>query len=66
MQPEIPLVSFLENLENISVVNDLGMDDITVRHRESVTKQNVICTVVIAFLSGLRIDVFEFSPDDSR
>jgi hypothetical protein len=66
VQPEIPFVSFSENLENISMVNDLRMDDITVRHRESVTKQNVICTVVIAFLSGLWIDIFEFSPDDSR
>jgi hypothetical protein len=48
------------------VVDDLGMDDVTVRHRESVAKQNVPSTIVIVFLSGLWIDVFEFSPDDSR
>jgi hypothetical protein len=48
------------------MVNDLGMGDVTICHRESVTKQNVICTIVIAFLSGLWIDAFEFGPDDSR
>jgi hypothetical protein len=40
--------------------------DISVCYRKSVAKQNIICTVVIAFLSSLWIDVFKFSPDESR
>ena len=42
------------------------MDDEAICYEESVTEQDVICTIVIAFLSGRRIDVLEFSSDDSR
>ena len=48
-------------------MSNLGMDrdDKAIRHRESMNEQHVICTIVIAFLSGGWIDVIEFSSDDS-